>query len=414
MYRLWQKSGHKSAWKRSAAAGLAIAMAAALAAGCSATSSASGQVKTVKTAPVAKVKLDSKQEVDGDAIASAQANIVAKSGGDVAALLKKRGDTVAQGDVLFRLDSTDAERGKDKNRLTKEGLQAQIDKTAQDIATNKSVLRNTIEKLQLQIADLVKSLNNVRNDYDAGAASKSQVEKVETQLSTARLDLDTAQKQLQNLESTDALASLRIQIESTDLSLKDIEKQLSDFEVKAPISGVLTEFAPEQGITVPAGYTAGVIQQLDPIKIHADLTESAVKLVRGAKELPFVVQDSGEAMTGKVVYLADVMSPQSKSFVLELSASNPGIKLKPGMRVKLNLGGSGQQDVLAVPNSSIVKDGNDSFVFVLSGSQVEKRKVTLGRAVDTSREVQGVKDGEQVVVSGQQELKDKDTVTVTK
>ncbi|UUZ86982.1 efflux RND transporter periplasmic adaptor subunit [Paenibacillus sp. P26] len=204
-------------------------------------------------------------------------------------------------------------------------------------------------------------------------------------------------------------------MESTDLTAQDIEKTLSDFEVKAPISGVLTDFNPEQGITIQPGYVAGVIQQLNPIKIHADVTETAAKLVRGKKDVPFVVQETGDKLTGSIVYLADVMSPGSKTYVMELSAPNAELKLKPGMRVKLQLGSGDQQEAVAVPISSIVKEGNDSFVYVLAGDQVEKRKVTLGRVNDTNREaLNGVKEGEQVVVSGQQELKDKDKAAVSK
>ncbi|UUZ93794.1 efflux RND transporter periplasmic adaptor subunit [Paenibacillus sp. P25] len=405
----------RTGWKRTALAGLAVLLTAAMAAGRSSTSASGSQVKSVKVAPVSKIKFDDTTEQDADVIAYTQVNVIAKAGGDVAEPLKKRGDTVNQGDVLFRLDSTDAQRNRDKNRLAKENLQSQLDKTAQDITTNKGVLHNTIDKLTLQIADLEKAYNNVRNDYDSGLATKSQLDKAETQLKTAKLDLDTAQKQLANLESTDPLAPLRTQIESTDLTAQDIEKTLSDFEVKAPISGVLTDFNPEQGITIQPGYVAGVIQRLNPIKIHADVTETAAKLVRGKKDVPFVVQETGDKLTGSIVYLADVMSPGSKTYVMELSAPNAELKLKPGMRVKLQLGSGDQQEAVAVPISSIVKEGNDSFVYVLAGDQVEKRKVTLGRVNDTNREaLNGVKEGEQVVVSGQQELKDKDKAAVSK
>ncbi|KEQ25749.1 efflux RND transporter periplasmic adaptor subunit [Paenibacillus tyrfis] len=400
-------------WKRSALAGLAILLTAATAAGCSTANAGESGPKPVKVAAVSKMQLDGSSEQDADAVSSSQANVVVKANGDVAELLKKRGDAVATGEVLFRLDSTDAVRNKEKNRLSRQNLESQLDKTSKDIATNKGVLNNTIEKLELQIADLEKAYNNARNDYDAGTAPKSQVDKAETQLKTARLDLDTSKKQLANLEATDPLAPLQIQIESTDLALQDIEKNLSDFDVKAPIGGLLTDLYPEQGVTVAPGYVAGVIQQIDPIKLHADVTETTAKLVRGKKDIPFVIQDTGEKMTGTVAYMADVMSPQSKTYVLELTASNPDRKLKPGMRVKLQLSGDAKQEALTVPTSGIVKEGNNSFVFVLAGDHAEKRQVTLGRESGPNREVlSGVKEGEQVIVSGQRELKDQDKAVV--
>lgn len=395
--------------------GMIVALSGMVAAGCSVSGASGSGVKSVKTALAAKQKVNEKQELDADVVSSSQVNVIAKAGGDVKNMLKKRGDAVQQGEVLFSLDTEDTERARTKTELSKQNLQAQIDKTREDLATNRGVLQNTVEKLKLSIADMEKTYNNTRNDYDAGLATKNQMEKVETQLKTARLDLDTAQKQLANLDATDPLASLRIQLEAADVSLQDIDKTLSDFEVKAPISGILTELSPEQGVTVQANSVVGVIQQQNPIKIHADLTETAVKLVRGKKELTFTVPGSSDTWTGTVSYLADVMSPQSKTFVLELSTANPDLKLKSGMRVKLQLGEDAVQDIVTVPTAGIVKEGNDSYVYVVNGEQAEKRKVTLGRSVDSAKEVlSGVKDGEQIVVSGVQDLKDQDKVEVRK
>jgi multidrug efflux pump subunit AcrA (membrane-fusion protein) len=407
-------SDKRNVWKRVSVTGLAILLTGALASGCSVSGAGNGP-KSVKTAPAVKIEMSDFKEIDADVVSSSQVNIITKVGGDVKELLKKRGDTVQQGEVLFRIDNTDALRNKEKLELSRENLQAQLDKASQDLATNRSVLKNTIEKLQLMLDDAEKTYNNIRNDYDAGTASKTQLDKAEMQVKTTRLDLDTAKKQLANLEEADSLASLRIQLQSSEVALQDIEKTLSDYEVKAPISGILTDLNPEAGVTVQAGYVAGVIQQLNPIKIHADLTESAVKLVRGKTEIPFTVQGSDSKMTGKVTYLADVMSPQSKTYVLELSAENPDNKLKSGMSVKLQIGGDSKQNVVAVPVASIVKEGNDNYVFVVNGDQAEKRKVTLGRVSESNREVtSGIKEGEQVVVLGQQDLKDKDKVTLIK
>ncbi|MCC2686485.1 MAG: subunit of efflux transporter [Paenibacillaceae bacterium] len=391
---------------------MAVAVSALLASGCSAGTGANG-AKSVMTAAAATQKLDTSIVQDGKVSASSQVTVVAKVGGDIQSLLKKRGDLVKQGDTIVQLDSTDAMRGEKKAELAKQNLQAQLAKAKDDLATNKAVLGNTIDKLQLQIADMQKSYNNLHNDYDSGLVAKEQLDKADTQLKTAQLDLDTARKQLSNLNSTDPLASLQLQLETADVSLEDIANTLDDFQVKAPISGVLTDLNPEAGMTVAPGYAIGTIQQLDPVKIHADLTENATKLVRGQKEVAFTLVGSEQTMKGKVDYLAEVMSPQSQTFWLDMSIANPDGKLKPGMTVKLQVGGSGQADAVMVPGASIVRDGNDNYVFVVANGVAEKRKVTLGEQVDTNREVlDGVKAGEQVVVAGQQDLQDKDRVTV--
>jgi HlyD family secretion protein len=403
-------------WNKAVTPAAVLLLCAMVAVGCSVTSAKESQLRQVKAAPVTKQAMEGgRVEQDADVVSSSQVSVTVKAGGDVQQLLKKRGDAVRQGEVIMKLDTSDVQRARKKTELTHENLQSQLDKTREDVATNKAVLKNTISKLELQIADLEKAYNSVRNDYDQGIASKTQLEKTDTQLSISRLDLDTARKQLANLETTDPLATLRIQIESAVVGIQDIDKTITDYEVKAPISGILTELNPETGMSIPSGYVAGVIQQLDPVKIHADLTEAGVRLVRGKPDVTFTVPGSEERLEGSVTYLADVMSPQSKTFVLELTAANNGFKLKPGTRVKLLLGESGKQDALAVPTSAVIQEGNDMFVFVLAGELAEKRKVTLGRAVNGYREIiSGLKEGEQLVVSGGQGLQDKEKVQMIK
>ncbi|NOU95200.1 efflux RND transporter periplasmic adaptor subunit [Paenibacillus sp. LMG 31456] len=403
------------AWKSTVTPAVMILLCAAVTAGCSVTSAKEAQLRQVKVVPVAKQAMEGLVEQDADVVSSSQVNVTVKVGGDVLQLLKKRGDAVRQGEVILKLDATDMERSKRKTELTREGLQTQLVKTREDVATNKAVLKNTISKLGLQIADLEKAYNNLRNDYDQGIAAKNQLEKAETQWKTSILDLDTAQKQLANLEATDPLATLKIQLETTEVGVEDIDKTISDLEVKAPINGILTDLFPEQGMSVQSGYVAGVIQQLDPVKIHSDLTEAQVKLARGKSEVSFTLPGSNDKFQGAVTYLADVMSPQSKTFVMELTAKNDGFKLKPGTRVKLLLGDGGKQDALALPTSAVAQDGNEMYAFVLAGEQVEKRKVTLGRAVNGYREVvSGLKEGEPIVISVGQGLQDKEKVEIIK
>ncbi|MFD0680487.1 MULTISPECIES: efflux RND transporter periplasmic adaptor subunit [unclassified Paenibacillus] len=403
------------AWKSTVAPASMILLCAVVAAGCSVTSAKESQLRQVKVVPVAKQAMEGLVEQDADVVSSSQVNVTVKVGGDVQQLLKKRGEPVRQGEVILKLDTADMERSKRKTELTREGLQSQLVKTREDVATNKAVLKNTIGKLGMQIADLEKAYNNLRNDYDQGIAAKSQLEKAETQWKTAILDLDTAQKQLANLEATDPLATLKIQLETTEVGVEDINKTISDLEVKAPISGILTDLFPEQGMSIQSGYVAGVIQQLDPVKIHSDLTEAQVKLARGKSEVSFTLPGSNDKFQGAVTYLADVMSPQSKTFVMELTAKNEGFKLKPGTRVKLLLGDGGKQDALALPTSAVAQEGNEMYAYVLVGEQVEKRKVTLGRAVNGYREVvSGLKEGEQIVISVGQGLLDKEKVEIIK
>ncbi|MFS0839526.1 efflux RND transporter periplasmic adaptor subunit [Paenibacillus sp. 1P03SA] len=252
----------------------------------------------------------------------------------------------------------------------------------------------------------------MRNDYDEGTITKIQLEQEETKLNSLKLDLSTLKQKRKTLDNTDSLAAAQVAIETSGLSVKKAERDLENTVVKAPVSGVLTDFPVESGMTVAQGFKAGVIQQLNPILIKADLTEEAVNLVRDKKELSFYVPGTTELTKAPIKYISDVLDSQTKAYTLELEVPNADQKLKPGQKVQLQLTDEAEQTVTAIPTLSIVREGSESFVFVLNGDTVEKRKIQLGRLKETMQEViSGVNENEQIVISGQHQLKDKEKVT---
>ncbi|MCS7459332.1 efflux RND transporter periplasmic adaptor subunit [Paenibacillus doosanensis] len=399
----------------------AVVISSALIAGCSSQpaaqpqNAAEAQIKAVKVAKIEKNKIGDPLEQVADVASSIQLDVITKAGGDVKEILKKRGDQVEKGEVIFRLDPTDVLLQKEKAQIALTGSQQQLTKSKEDLANSRQDLENGIAKLETSIKDTEKNYNKMRNDYDLGLVTKFQLEQMESQLSNLKLDLESSKAKLKTLDTTNSLSQVEQALQSSDLSIREADRTLENMEVKAPVSGVLTDLPIETGMTLQAGFRAAQLQQLDPIKIKAELTEDAAKMIRGKEELTFYVPGAVENQKAKVSYLADVMSGQSKSYSLELEVANPDRKLKPGMKAQILLTEDSDQNVVTVPTLSVVREGGDTFVFVLTGDTVEKRKVQLGRLNETIQEVlSGVKEGEQLVVSGQNQLKDKEKVQLAK
>jgi multidrug efflux pump subunit AcrA (membrane-fusion protein) len=372
---------------------------------------AEAQLKKVKVEKIAKQKIGDPIEQVANVEASVQMDVVLKTGGDVQQILKKRGEYVEQGEVILKLDPTDVQLSREKAAIAARSAELQLDKSKEDLANSKQELKNGIEKLEASLKDMEKNYNKMKNDYDLGLVTKFQLDQMETQVNNLRLDLQTSKDKLKTLENTNSLAALEQQVQSAYISLREVDRTLSNLEVKAPTSGIITDLPVEVGMTLPTGFKAAQIQNLNPVKIKAELTEAAAQLVRGKSELTFYIPGSEEKMKGKITYLADVMSAQSKSYPLELEIENKDIKLKPGMKVQVQLTEDEDQVVVAIPTLSVVREGGETYVYVLNGDTVERRKVALGRLNETVQEViSGVKEGELLVTSGQHQLKDKDKV----
>ncbi|CAG7603699.1 Multidrug resistance protein MdtA [Paenibacillus solanacearum] len=390
-----------------------LAAVTALAAGCSASK---GQAtvnmdlenKPLKTETIAKKKISEPREQIADVAAITTVDIMPKASGQVTSVYKKRGDVVQAGEALFHIDSRDAESASQKSRISLESARQSLEKSREDTVNTRRDLQSAIAKAEEQVSNAQKEYSKIRNDYDEGQATLRQVEQAETAYNNARLDLESQQNKLAAMDKTDPLAAQQAQASSSQVAYEDAQRALENYDVKAPVSGVLTDFSVEAGGSVSQTAKVGQVQQIDPIKIKAELTEASYQLVKNKKQLTFFSTDrSSEKATADITFLSNVMSAQTKTYSLELEVANADQKLKPGSRVLLQLTTEDEEQVIAVPTLSIVREGADSYVFVLQGDHVERRKVKLGRLGDTYQEVlDGVKEGEKLVTSGQHQLKD--------
>nr|WP_275983915.1 efflux RND transporter periplasmic adaptor subunit [Paenibacillus hamazuiensis] len=361
---------------------------------------------------IAKQKIAEPLELPAEVLSSVQIDALAKTGGDVGAILKKRGDLVEEGEVIVKLSSEDADRQRTQAQLSLQNAQEAIELAAKETRSSKLELDRSVQKLELEVEELTKKFNKLRNDYDRGKGTKAELNQAEVELKKNQMDLDALKQKQKTSDASDKIASLKSQQLNAQLALQQAEQVLANLEVKSPVSGILTDLPVVPGMTVQAGSRVGQVVKLDPIKIKVLLNEETAKIARGKTELTYYVPGSEQKSKGKITYVSAVIDPQTKAYELNLEVPNKDMALKPGMRARVQLSDESEQTVLAVPLQSVIREpGGETFVFVNSGDIAEKRQIQLGRSNDFFAEVlSGVKEGEMIVVSGKELLKDKDKI----
>ncbi|HNW53075.1 MAG TPA: efflux transporter periplasmic adaptor subunit, partial [Bacteroidales bacterium] len=104
----------------------------------------------------------------------------------------------------------------------------------------------------------------------------------------------------------------------------------------------------------------------------------------------------------------------TKTFTAEVKIQNSNLKLRPGMfsKIQLNLG---KGNAVLVPNIALVKQTgtNDMYVFVNKDNVAVKTLVKTGRMFDDKIEiVDGITEGNEIVVVGQNKLENKSPLQV--
>lgn len=398
--------------RRTAGVGVLGAVIVFAAAGCGAggpgQASADFKPRPVQTEPVAKHTISSPVEQIAEVSAGTVFDVIPKANGQVVQVLKKNGDAVEEGETLLVIDSKDAESARRKGELSLKSAEESLAQARIDAVNNRKNLVDNVTKAEMAYKTAEQDYNKIRNEFDDGLATSHQVEQLKDALDNARMGLESAQAQLAKFDQTDPIASFETQVETARLNLEDAARSLENYSVKAPGRGILTDFKIVAGQSVSTGAKVGQIQQVDPIKITTELTETNYALVKGKTELVYYNPDAPDnKLTAPITYLAPIMSATSKTYTLEMEIPNAEQTIQPGKRYMVQLTTETEEQVIAVPALSVVRDEGGTFVFVKQGDQYAKRKVKLGRISGEYQEVlEGLQQGEELVISGQNTLKD--------
>lgn len=317
--------------------------------------------KVEKAAPA---DLATMQEVAGriDANERLVTRIGASVTGRVTQVLAEVGDRVKPGQVLAHVASPE---------LTTAQL-AYLRANASSALAERAVERAR----QLILADVIGS---------------AELQRRESELAIARAELRAAHDQL-HLIGIPAQAVAR---------LRDTGSLQPHAAVVASQAGIVIERKVSQGQVAQPGDPLFTVADLGNVWVVGDLPEQAARTVQVGQQLDIEVPALAQKLSGKIIYVGDTVSPETRTVPIRTQVDNPRRELKPQMLATMRIAGSVQK-MLAVPVSAVVRENDRDHVFVqTTENRYRLTPVTLGAAAGDLRAVLGgLEAGTPVVVQG--------------
>ncbi len=182
-------------------------------------------------------------------------------------------------------------------------------------------------------------------------------------------------------------------------------KAMRNMTIAAPRAGYVLHKNVVQGARVQAGSDLYRIGDLDRIWVNAEVYEHDAAWVRvgqpATMELSF---QQGKIWEGKVSYVYPTLNPKTRTLTVRLEFENPGLNMKPGMLAIVRIETQKKDRVTTVPSEAIIHSGQRRLVFVVRDyGRYQPREIVIGLVGDNHRTevVEGLTEGERVVVSGQ-------------
>ena len=193
--------------------------------------------------------------------------------------------------------------------------------------------------------------------------------------------------------------------------------------VTAPISGRIGRALVTEGALVGQGEATqlAVIQQIDPV--YVNFTQSAgevMKLRRAladgqlqraagseAVSVRVVLEDGSEyARAGKLLFSDLTVDASTGQITLRAEGPNPKGELLPGLYVRVRLEQAQVANAISLPQQAVTRtQQGDKITVVGADGKLSQRTVKVGAARNNQWVVlEGLKEGEQVMVDGFQKL----------
>ena len=249
--------------------------------------------------------------------------------------------------------------------------------------------------------------------------------KAQVQVAAAQADYDEeVWERRKKLYEEDGVGSelayheARHRAEQSRGNLDVLQARLARTTIRAPIRGVLDSRMVEVGTMVSPGTPVARIVQADTIRIMAGIPERYALYVSagGEASASFDVMPE-QAFAGSMTFVGATVDPDTRTFPMELTLTNPGGRIKPGMVADVSVVQAELAGAIVVPRQALVSMEEGHVVFVVEGTGEEALAVTrpVGIAASQGNDVvveSGLQAGDRLVVVGQQGLTGGDQVRV--
>jgi len=284
--------------------------------------------------------------------AFAEADVIAKVEGEIREVLVEEGDEVEKGQILARLDG-------DRLRLELNESRARLRKMQRDFERNKDL-------------------------REKGLLSEGDYEKL--------------QYDLESLQASYNLASL----------------ELDYTQIRAPISGVISERFIKLGNTIRVNDPLYRVTSFDPLVAYLHVPEREYQQISADQPVAIDIDALAdmEILAG-VTRVSPIVDPETGTFKITIEIRDESRRIKPGMFGRMSIVYDRHENVLQVPRSAVMEEMGIESVYVVEDDKAVRRIVKTGYGENGMIEItDGLDDSDNVITVGQVGLKPDATVTI--
>jgi hypothetical protein len=364
----------------------------------------------VKTAQVKSDKFMEYVDVEGIVKPILTIKLNSKESGNVERIIKESGSLVEVGDTILILSNTELERTiNDQKDDYQKQLYSHKEKEIAMEQQSLTLQQQTIET-QYDINSMHKKIALEKEEYKMGIKTKAQLDISQDEFN---YKLKRADLQMKRLKHDSTMNAIRKELLFKDLQREQTKYQrslerLNNLIIKATIKGQLGSINLVPGQQVSNGENITEIKVLDSYKISTNVNEYYIDRI--STNLPASVTYQGTRYPLKVSRVIPEIHNNSFGIDLIFTSNLPdNAKIGKSYRVQIEL--DQPEETIVIPKGDFFQQTGGKWIYKInkSGTKATKVSITIGRQNPKQYEIlEGLKDGDSVIVTGYEKFGDVD------
>jgi RND family efflux transporter MFP subunit len=210
-------------------------------------------------------------------------------------------------------------------------------------------------------------------------------------------------------QAESALSAAQADVANVDAQVSADKVQLRYYDIVAPAAGIVGDIPVREGDLVSPSTRLTTLDQNAGLEAYIPVPIERASALHPGLDVELLDESGNLVERGKIDFIAPRASEATQSLLVKAPVAN-GAKLRTSQFTRARIIWSAHAAPV-VPTTAVVRFGGQAFVFVVEsdGKQLvaHQKPVELGELTDGMYELRsGVKEGQKVVVSGTQKLRD--------
>ena len=349
---------------------------------------------------------------EGKVVAAVSPTMYATYGGAVT-LQVHAGDTVKKGQVLAVVDSPELRNKLAQEQSKADAMQVDYLQSQADARSKRSDLQKAFDNAQIDEKSAETNLSREQKASDAGAATGAAVDQAKDLLEKARITLAHAKSDLgmNNASLNLNIQSKKLAHENQLLVVQDLQRQVDDLNVKSPVDGQVGQLFIAERATVAKDAQLLSVIDLSALQVEMQVPESFARDL--GIGMSGEISGNGNTWKGLVSAISPEVVNGEVAARLRFAGATPK-ELRQNQRLSVRVLLDHRENVLTVQRGSFVDESGGSYAYVVRDGIATKTPIRVGASsIDKVEILDGLKEGDRIVISGTDSFKNAARVAIS-